>query len=98
MADGATRHPYPRGHEGHGAGHRVSAVAWIRSRQASMSSQRAGMPDNPYAAPAIWPYTAPVVSASSPRLTAASEPSSKELDRQNAHSAASSEAITWPVP
>ena len=53
-------------------------------------SQSAGMPFSPTVAPATPPTTAPVVSASPPRLTARSTASSKLVAPANAHTAASS--------
>src|SRR5690606_7723868 len=40
----------------------------------------------------------PVVSASSPRFTAINIPSRNDEDRSNAHSAASSDSTTYPLP
>jgi len=50
---------------------------------ANPSNHSAGIPDSPQYAPANWPHTAPVVSASSPRFTAFSTPSRKSAASWN---------------
>lgn len=56
-----------------------SAKPRINSAKAIYPDQPRGIPFSPKNAPAIWPYTAPVVSASSPRLTASRAPSRNDL-------------------
>ena len=68
--------------------HRRSASSMISSAMNTRSRQCRGMPSSPYSAPASWPAIAAVVSASSPRLTAARIAASNVAVVSTAHCAA----------